>query len=153
MESFPTYPNLHLHIQSRNLCCRQNHHKHAAALRACPLTHLIDCCYPCHHHFRISLVNASESMDSIYLRDLTQVSELNSTQGFWLDMNQFLCLNLTHGFWLDLNRGFLIQFNSRRRNYLYSVHIIWVRLQVVPHWLGCIWNNPTLKLWNIPQFR
>ena len=27
-----------------------------------------------------------------------------------------------------------------------------VRLQGVPHYPGCLWNNPRLKSWNIPQF-
>ena len=59
-------------------------------------------------------------------------------------------------FWLDLTKTIRFNFTHVWRIYFrfesYHLIPIIVKPQWVPHWPGCLWNNPTSKLWNIPRF-
>ena len=76
----------------------------------------------------------------------------DSTHRVWLDSTHLVWLDSTHIFWLDLTHYLPDSIQLMFKAFIPNSSQITVRFQWVPHWPGCIQNNPTLKSWNITQF-
>ena len=158
IEPCTLWPNLRLHLrlllQSQHLFRHHNHHKHATAL--------ISSLFPQHICYNETRHN--------WLFCTIQQFQLNSTQGFWRDLTQVFLTQFNPRFVTGFDSVFLTRFESQfstgfdshffQFNLTHiSCNCFWfeshhlssipVRLHGVPLWSGCLWNNPTLKSWNI----
>ena len=86
---------LHLHSRNFRRCCGR--HEHAAALRSCPLPHLIQSREPCHWHRHLRII-----------------------QLFWLDLTKGFLWYLTQFLWTWSDPRFAAGFDSVLPNWFDS---------------------------------
>ena len=121
-------------LQYRHLFHHRNRHEHTATQQAHPLPHLTLRREPCHWHrqFHRSLFQPNLTHDSQF--DQIQFFKFNQTRDFRFDQTHFFFVRLDSIFLFDSNHVEHMYFRFESPNFI----IISFRLQVVPHWTGCL---------------
>ena len=134
-----------------SLCWRHDHREHSnSASRARLLSRQV---YEASDIISIRSSVLAVVFDLIWL-DLTHHVWLDSTlfDLFWLTVSDWIPLTVFDSIWFSF---IPIRFDSCLTNFprFESHHSsrIPIKRQGVPHWPGCLRNNPTPKLWNITR--